>query len=199
MKLYSIFLCSTLIFYTVSCEKSSKIANDDFLIPKNSDVTITKPNGLSVHVSDVFSKRTEFRRKITITPSNTSGNLSDIYVTFISSDGDNIYDKMKTNPTGVNGRLIIETEGQIILTKQVVNGKWGSTKLEKRNAAISRVVSVACTVKTIHDCVAWEIEDMNWIEYGACLVSAPACYATLWASCTWEVCHNHKTYVNPNN
>lgn len=39
---------------------------------------------------------------------------------------------------------------------------------------------------------------MNWIDYALCAASAPACYGGLWASCSWEVCHNHMKYTDPN-
>lgn len=96
--------------------------------------------------------------------------------------------------------MTIETEGQVILKRKVKNGIFQKSELIAfRVPGPTYNPNVACTVGTVHDCVSWKIEDMNWIEYGACLVSAPACYATLWASCTWEVCHNHMQYINPIN
>jgi hypothetical protein len=88
--------------------------------------------------------------------------------------------------------------GLLVLKKHIVNGAWGKTEIiASRLPGPIYNPNLACNAITIHDCVSYEIEDMNWIEYGACLVSAPACYATLWASCTWEVCHNHMQYTNP--
>ena len=105
---------------------------------------------------------------------------------------------MATNPYSVNGLLTIETEGQVIMNKRVINGVWQKNEIVAYKVpAPTYNANVACTGTTVHNCVSWEIEDMNWIEYGACLISAPACYATLWASCAWEVCHNHIQYTNP--
>jgi hypothetical protein len=195
LKIKFLTLICSLFLFAVSCEKGAINTSPDFVVAKNPDVTVTKPNGVSVTASDVYSRKSSFKRKISILSGRNTGNMPNVYITFISSDNDNIYEKMKTRPTEVNGNLIIETEGQVILTKRVVNGKWGGTKLINPSSVKA---SAACTVSTVHDCVAWEIDDMNWIEYGACLLSAPGCYATLWASCTWEVCHNHKVYDNPN-
>jgi hypothetical protein len=106
---------------------------------------------------------------------------------------------MKNSPNTVNGTLQVEVEGQVIYKKRIINGVGQKgQKIPFKSSDGINASRVPCTVSTVHDCVAWEIDDMNWIEYGACLVGAPACYATLWASCTWEVCHNGKQYTNPN-
>jgi len=201
----------TLIFSTIlvsfslilfSCQKNEDAHPEDFVIPMNKEVVLTKPNGVKITASDVYSRKNTFRREIKINAGENNTQLSPIYMTFVSDSDDNIYEKMKSHPYSVNGEFTIETEGQVILRKKVVNGVW------KKSELIAFQVSsapgpksnpkVPCSVGTVHDCVAWEIDDMNWIEYGLCLASAPGCYGGLWASCAWEVCHNHMQYTNPN-
>lgn len=46
-----------------------------------------------------------------------------------------------------------------------------------------------CTICGQFACIDDKLEDMNWIEYAACLVTAPKCYAVLNASCLWDNCH----------
>jgi hypothetical protein len=197
-----IILTSLLISFFVlsfySCKKRSDALSADFVIPKNQAYTFTKDNGVKVTVSDIFSRVSSFKRKVNVNPGISKGKIEPIYISFISNSSENIYSQMKSHPNSVNGVLILETGGLLVLKKHIVNGAWGKTEIiASRLPGPIYNPNLACNAITIHDCVSYEIEDMNWIEYGACLVSAPACYATLWASCTWEVCHNHMQYTNP--
>lgn len=188
----------TLSFSFLACTKNNTDDNENEFIPKNETVTINGKNGITVTASDIYSKKSSFKREIIINDPISKTTFPKIYMSFISDDNENIYEKIKKRPNLVNGIFLIEIEGQVILRKRIVNGSGEKSQLiSKREQFQNQRVAVACTVSTIHDCVSWEIDDMNWIEYGACLISAPGCYAALWASCTWEVCYNNKTYVNP--
>lgn len=83
------------------------------------------------------------------------------------------------------------------MTQKVIYGYWRSV-VGKVIATVDmdplNDPKVPCTVTTVYDCVSWEIEEMNWIEYRGCIVGAPVCYATLWASCTREVCKINEIY-----
>ena len=197
------FVMITCFSLLIACSRSEKeVIDPDFVIARNAVTKVDGKDGVTITASDVFSRRSSFRREIEI-QTKEAGNLGKVYLTFTSADADNIYEKMRNSPNTVNGELTIETGGQVILRKKVVNGAWARTdvvayKVDTNGSEEKRVNLAACSVTTVHDCVAWEIDDMNWVEYGFCLAGAPACYAGLWASCTWEVCHNNKTYVNPN-
>jgi hypothetical protein len=178
--------------------KVEKARAEKIYFPKNEPITIQGKNGITVTASDVYSKFSEFKRKIEISNPSGKGKFSEIFLSFKSDHNKNVYDEFKEDRNSVSGLFEIETGGQVIYKKRIINGKI------KKGESIGYKVpgpvydpNVACTVSTVHNCVSWEIEDMNWIEYGACLISAPGCYATLWASCTWEVCHNHMRYTNP--
>lgn len=189
----SMFTCAL----AISCSKQDTRTNQDVTPAANAPFTVEGRNGITVTASDVYSVKTSFRREIEIKDPQKNVSFPKLYLTFVSSGEENVYQQMKERPNTVNGEFTIETAGQVIYKRAIVNGKaQKGIKLPFRTA--STEMAAPCTVTTVHDCVAWEIDDMNWIEYGACLVSAPGCYATLWASCTWEVCHNGKTYVNPN-
>jgi hypothetical protein len=196
-----IFFLSVTIasFIVFACNKEKSNSNE--FIPKNETVTIQGKNGITVTASDVYSMKSSFRREIQIVEPKTNTKFPKIFMNFQSDNTGNIYEQLKNRRESVNGTFTIETEGQVIFEKKIVNGigqKGHNIKLKTIFPNGSSRENVACTVTTVHDCVAWEIDDMNWIEYGFCLAGAPACYASLWASCTWEVCHNNKVYVNPN-
>lgn len=205
MKKISFLICLTTlssicIFSILSCNKVSDLKlNTDFVIEKNKPITILKDDGVSVTAIDIYSKKTSFRREITINGGINKEELAKIYITFTSSDNTNIYQMMISNPKSVNGEFTIETEGQVILKKKIKNGIWEMSEiLTYKPMPPNYNPKVPCAVSTIVDCIEWKLNDMNWIEYGGCCISAPACYANLWASCTWEVCHNHMQYTNPN-
>lgn len=190
-----------LLFNFTACKKSvGENTNVDY-IPKNEAITISGKNGITITATDLYSKKSSFKRQIVISNPAIGVSFPLIHMTFISGDNDNIYEKIRNTPNLVNGEFTIEINGKIVLRKKIINGKALKSELVKENlgAVTDMNQAVPCTVTTVHDCVAWEIDNMNWIEYAACLISAPACYAELWASCTWEVCHNGKRYVNPNN
>ncbi len=189
----AISVCS----FIIACKKDKSLSQEEY-IAENAPVTIPGKNGILVTASDVYSLQSKFRRKIQIEDTKTNTKLPPVFMTFESYDTENIYKKFKTDPSSISGIFLVETGGQIIYREEIINGK--AQKGERISYKVRDPFynpKVQCTVATIHNCVSWEIEDMNWIEYGACLVGAPACYATLWASCTWEVCHNRMQYTNP--
>lgn len=197
MRKFSIFLIMFTCLTMVACKKEKAKVEDEY-IPKNETVIIQGKNGIIVTASDVYSKMSKFKRRIQIEYPEGNAKLPEIFISFESDDNDNIYKKFGESPNSISGFFLIETGGQVIYKKRIINGE--SQKGENIKYKVPGPVydpNVACTVSTVHNCVSWEIEDMNWIEYGACLISAPGCYATLWASCTWEVCHNHIRYTNP--
>jgi uncharacterized protein YxeA len=197
-------LLTTIVITFFACQKKEVQFDENFVLKKNEAFVKKLDNGGSITATDVYSKINSFRRAINIDAGPGKGKLPEIYLTFLSNDDENIYEKMKNNPYTVNGEFTVEAGGQVILRKKVVNGQWQKSDLISLSEAYVNSEpphynpNLKCTVKTVHDCVAWEIDDMNWIEYGLCLASAPGCYAGLWASCTWEVCHNHMEYKNPN-
>jgi len=181
----------------MSCNKQESARQDNFTPAQNAPLTIQGKNGITITASDVYSLKTSFSRQIIINDPIKNLSFPKVYLNFVSSHSENIYREMKETPNSVNGEFTIEIAGQVIYRRAIINGKAQKAIRIPLRAATTEMAA-PCTVGTVHDCVAWEIDDMNWIEYGACLISAPACYAELWASCTWEVCHNGKTYVNPN-
>ena len=187
-------------FNNISCVKSNfdikdEFKNDNFVIPNNFDYSLKMPNGLNLTASDIFSRKLTFRRKISINSNTTFQKLPDIFITFKSSENDvDIYDIIR-NKGKINGTLVIETEGIVVLSLQIDNSEWVATTTNKTLIPMSS----SCTVTKIHDCVSKKIHDMNWLEYGACLLSAPECYALLWASCSWDNCFGNGSTQEPHN
>ena len=198
--LWGVALCS--LFITLLSMSLPKKSNSKIVIPKNEPTIIKGKNGISVLATDVESNFSNFKRAIKIT-STENKSISLKFVLSYTSDNinENIYETLKYNPNTFNGNFTIETEGQEIYNVRIENGKAQRVVRKILSAVAPPPVydaNVACGVGTVHDCVSYKIEEMNWIEYGICLASAPGCYAGIWASCTWEVCHNHMRYTDPN-
>lgn len=98
---------------------------------------------------------------------------------------------MKDLPTKINsfnGTFIIEVEGQILHKSIIKDGIVKESEIKKFEISEFARISYPCTVDGITSCADDQINDMNWIEYGFCLASAPACLAELYLSCGWENC-----------
>ena len=189
-------LTVSLLFLISACKKQSHSEQVEF-IPENAPLTIQGQDGISVTASDVYSKKSSFRREIIVNNANTESQVLKAYVTFISDNSENIYSQLKSKRNEVSGTFTIETEGQVIYKKRIINGIEQKGEKVALNLASKALPVVPCTVTTVHDCVSWKIDDMNWIDYTLCLASAPGCYAGLWASCTWDVCKRGIKYENP--
>jgi hypothetical protein len=199
---FFILLIAFTLLIIQSCSKQTNDASDE--IPKNEKLTITGKGGILVTAEDVYSTATEFKRMITITDPNTGTTFPAIYLTFTSAKKNkNIYKQLREDKSNVDGILTVEVGGSKILTQSVVKGKDMTMKRSVINTlAVAdgdpvKDPKVPCTITTVHDCVSYKIEDMNVVEYAFCLAGAPACYAELWASCTWDVCHEKIRYTNP--
>lgn len=95
-----------------------------------------------------------------------------------------------------NGTLVIMNNGKVIETWNIVNNvaNYKSQPLQSQRTITTYLAETpSCTVSTVHDCVAYKINDMNAVEYLLCLGSAPGCYGGLWAICTYDVCTLGKT------
>lgn len=171
-------------------------------IPKNEQITIKGRDGISVTTSDIESTISSFKRGIEVT-SATDKKIKFKFVLSFASDNvsEDVYDQLKNNPSAVTGTFSISTEGQEIYTMRIEKGVAQKSVRKVLSAQLVPPVhdaSVGCGVGTVHDCVSYKIESMNWVDYGLCLASAPACYGGLWASCTWDVCNSKMRYTDPN-
>jgi hypothetical protein len=94
------------------------------------------------------------------------------------------------------GTHTIETEGQ--LEEYWYRSSVNSPTVRKSFTIIPKSISNVekpvkeikkdCSFKGVHNCVANKIDEMGWIEYGACLFDAPTCYTVMWAQCAWDNC-----------
>ncbi len=187
-KLFLIALLSSMTFITSFAQNDS-----NFVIPKNDDLTSYTNDGFKITASDVYSKLSEFKRKIEIFDNNNNP-FGVAYIKLVSANSDeNIYDKIKNDPNNFSGTLTIEVDDLIVYSNTITNGIAASNRTPEPfyNGSLS------CTISTVHDCVSYSIDEMNWVEYTVCLAAAPGCYIEQWLSCQWEVCHNHMQYTNP--
>jgi len=167
--------------------------DSNFVITRNEDITDSAYNGYKITVSDVYSRLSKLKRKVEIFNTNNES-IGVAYIKLESSnDQENMYDKIHTDSSHFSGILTIEVDSQTIYSITITNGEVANRQVPPvYNAGLS------CTWGHVHDCVAYEIEGMNWVHYAFCLMSAPACYLEQWSSCLWEVCHQHMQYTNPN-
>ena len=101
----------------------------------------------------------------------------------------NIFKSLK-NKT-FSGNFTVQIGDRIILEGTTQNGLAGVLKRitpQVSSGISSKTETVDCSLTTVHNCVASKIDAMNWIEYVACLATAPECYGVLWAACYWDVC-----------
>jgi hypothetical protein len=159
--------------------------------------TISSGKGYYVTYLDVSNSNNELIHEVEITDSATSDHIASFTIRLTASSSRANVKQQLTNRT-FSGTFTIEYLGNVLVSGSASGGVGQQLTKQNTTAALIQAIvdanpgdeKIACNITTIHNCVAWTIDDMNWIEYGACLVSAPGCYATIWASCGWEVCHN---------
>ena len=97
--------------------------------------------------------------------------------------------------------FIIYSDGYSVMSTSATKGKFANfNRIDTKETFLLKTLSHnQCSVESVHDCVSYKIEDMNLVEYGLCLASAPSCYAGVWAVCAYDVCVKGKTYINPVN
>ncbi len=89
----------------------------------------------------------------------------------------------------LNGSAFIRDHKSNVVEEFTLNGGKIERRIIKNGLGTrSAGAEAECSFWTVHECVANEINGMNPIDYGVCLFTAPACYAQLWASCTWDTC-----------
>ena len=185
-----------ILLIAVSCTKSKE---NDFVVPRNPETVIKGKNDTYVTVSDVYSRFSEMKRKVEIRDQlNTK--IGTAYMIVSSTDKTrNLYDKLKDKDSDFCGRFSIEVEGQVIYTREIKNGTFlKAEKIAYKGKGPVYNPNVACTVSTVHDCVAYIMEDMNWWQLTSCAIRATLCYGLIWGNCTWDVCNQHLEYTNPN-
>lgn len=190
---FFLIIIATIVLFSCQKENNNSIQKE---FPQNQPITLKSSNLVNIRASDVISKFSFFKRKIEIIDRINNSVFKTFLLTVVSEDNTkSIYESIKAKT--LTGQLTIESEGKILLKYKSINGKdvtLPEEQVKSNSTANIKSYSVPCTVSTVHDCVAYKIADMNWIEYSLCLLGAPECYAGLWASCTWDVCVKQKEY-----
>lgn len=175
------------------------------MIPKNDDVTIRAEDGTLITGQDVYSLSSKLKRKVTLTDPKSGRVIGEVFIRLESVDEDRyMYDVLEKDPENFSGLLVIESAEGIIYQRTIVNGKVvdpssGRTALSLGGGPGPVYnAGVPCNLTTIHNCVSYRVENLNWLQMGLCLLRAPVCYLEHWAFCTYDVCVNHMQYTNPN-
>ena len=170
------------LFFVTSCNK-----DDDFSkypVNDSEDAAFAEVDGgqsvVKVNLVEAGTNGEIAEMKITNKESDIT--LPTLYHKFESVDrNDDMSDLSSTN-----GTYTIECEGETIYRMVVKDGEIYSTEIIDEKAVAQG--EYACTLRGIVRCADDTINDMNWIEYGSCLLGAPTCLATTYASCMWENC-----------
>ncbi|MGZ5135954.1 MAG: hypothetical protein ACXWCG_12425 [Flavitalea sp.] len=186
------------------CISLTGLAQDpDFVIPKNEDVTLEAEDGTLIVARDIYSQKSKLKRSVQLFNPKTNTLIGEAFIRLEGSNPDeNMYDILQNESERFSGVLIIESEGKIIYSNQIVDGKalGGQTEdgvpVANLSGRSSPGSGLPCNFHTIHNCVSHVIEGMNWFQFGLCLLRAPACYAQQWVYCSWQVCVNHIQYPN---
>ena len=169
----------------VSCSK-------DFFVQTsilNKPLTISATSSLEIRASDLPSNKSSVKRKIEFIDKLSHAILDTFIISMENTDTTKYFIETIKQKTfkGVfkisSDQIIIyeaAVEGGKILPK--VTGNSGSNNTIKTN------LIPTCKFSLVFGCVNQTIQNMGIFEYGACLYSAPDCYALLWAGCAFNYC-----------
>ena len=162
-------------------------------------------NTTDIRASDVESTPLIVKRKIEIINRANNSVVNTFILTLTNTDTkSNIFETVK-NKT-FTGTFTIESQGELLLKAQATNGVSADDLIYSNentdfasNPKYQTMEAVPCTLYNVTKCVNTRILAMNWIDYGACMLTAPACYAQLWGSCTWDICFTTTIPAPPSN
>ena len=196
MKNFLIILVVAL--FTISCQKQTTLQPE---FQANETIKINVNENLELVAYDVLTNNSQIIRRIDFYDSKTKLILQSYTLQLTSTEG-SILEKVKSKK--FTGSFIIYSNGYSVMSTSAVRGVFKDFYRTdtKKNLLIKTDVAegggdAPCSLTSVHDCVSFKIDDMNFTEYVLCLASAPACYAGVWAICAEDVCIHGKTYVNP--
>lgn len=174
----------TLTLVVFSCtEDSSTISNPD--VPYSQ--TIIEDN-ISVEINSIEPTSNIYALEFKVKNIENNKTLPTIVHKIRPYDKNISIEDVKKNIESFSGVFTIEIDGQILREIIVENGVIKELKSNKYIATVEgKSVFSSEASRTIFGCIDEALEEMNWIEYGSCAISAPACYATLYASCAWDI------------
>ncbi len=192
IKLCSIGLTTIIVLsiFFYACKNES----DLYPIPKNQPLILNSSKNVDIRASDVSSSLNSIIRKIEIIDKRNNS-VFDTFIISLSCDDpkDNIYEKLKLRT--LSGTLKIENNNIILGKSHAINGlvsedqKLSNYFYSSENGnPMYKIAQLSCTASNVLNCVENRINSMNLMDYGICLATAPACYAALWAGCTYEIC-----------
>lgn len=173
-KIKSIFV-SLILIIGISCS-----SEDNENIVENSNFIATGSFG-SENARN--SNRNEYVINIDITNPDTKQGLPTIVHKFIASDTNSDISDLREKFSTFNGTFERTIDGKLLSVASIVNGNVVSYQRFSLDDG-----DYECSLDGITTCADDTINDMNWIEYGACALTAPACLARIYASCIYENC-----------
>lgn len=127
--------------------------------------------------------------EVKITNKETKETLPDFVYKFTSDNKGDLKKELSNNSKNISGVFTVSIDNQLLYTCTISNGSLKNAKSYTYNGTSAEGKAHPCTIKGQFACIDDKLENMNWVEYGACLLTAPECYAMLHASCAWDNCH----------
>ena len=157
-------------------------------IISNDPIIIHASSIIDVRASDVVTSKSLIIRKIEFINRQSSLLLDSFIITMQQLDTSRfIFTSLKEKT--FKGTFKIESGNQTLYNINIDKGIIQNNEVQYSNGdKIKANLIPTCKVDLIHGCVSNAIKNMGIFEYGACLYSAPECYALLWAGCTFNYC-----------
>ncbi len=180
----------------IGCSKS--VPFEEPIPESNPPLTIHSSELVDIRATDVYTKYDSLQRKIEIIDKINDTVKDVFFITLKSNDfKNNIYTQLK-NKT-FTGTLSIISNEEILFIMSCKNGVNLATSTNEQHSNIKSNRVPSCNLTVVHNCVANKIRQMSIFDYSECLVTAPACYGGLWASCGWTNCITGEQNVNLKN
>lgn len=167
----------------------------------NETIKINVNDNLELITYDVLTNNNQIIRKIDFFDKKTKLLLQSYTMQLTLKEGF-ILEEIKSKK--FIDSFVIYSNGYSVMSTNTLSGVFGKFDRfdTKKNLFLKTDVAegggdAPCSLTSVHDCVSFKIDDMNFTEYVLCLASAPACYAGVRAICAEDVCIHGKTYINP--
>lgn len=136
--------------------------------------------GVDIRVTAITTDEHYVLRKIELIDRSADTAFDTFEHEIVSDEGETESIEVALNAGTFSGFIYIKSGETVIEALHINNGEndiEGSYRLPDPEK---------CTWKILRKCVRGTIDNMNWVEYGICLLAAPECYGTIWAACMWD-------------
>lgn len=142
----------------------------------------------SIESFAVKSESNSIVTEVKITNKETGVLLPSFIYTFTSDSKSNVKEDLERNSKDVSGTFTIQVDNQLVYQIKVVKGVFQIPEKFEFTGTTEAGRKYPCTIKGNIECAVDRINDMNWFDYGVCLLTAPECLAQTHISCAIDNC-----------